>query len=105
MLKPRYCKTFEDYFKQIFLKTTERGKRGKGIRRRVQAESTIPGNWESFLRIDDNKTSGYQKTVISTKGRELVCIKPNKDTSKLLICNHEEAHIRMLLHAADLVND
>ena len=60
MLKPRFCKTFEDYSKQIFLpdidnyltvcsrvdvvwdgyrqdslKTTARGKRGKEIRRRV----------------------------------------------------------------------
>ena len=63
MLKPRFCKTFEDYSKQIFLphidnylkvcssvdvvwneyhqdslKTTTRGKRGKGFRRPVQAE-------------------------------------------------------------------
>ncbi|KAH3840167.1 hypothetical protein DPMN_113611 [Dreissena polymorpha] len=81
MLKPRFCKTFEDYAKNVFLlyidnqlktcstgdvvweeyrqdrlKASTRGKRGKGMRRRVQADSAIPGNWESFLRIDDNKT-------------------------------------------------
>ncbi|KAH3847816.1 hypothetical protein DPMN_090148 [Dreissena polymorpha] len=81
MLKPIFCKTFEDYAKDVFLpyidnqlKTCSRvdvvwdeyredsmkastcGKHGKGIRRRVQADSAIPGNWESFLCIDDNKT-------------------------------------------------
>ena len=35
--------------------TSTCGKRVKGIQRRVSAESTIPGNWDSFIRIDDNK--------------------------------------------------
>ncbi|KAH3874927.1 hypothetical protein DPMN_038184 [Dreissena polymorpha] len=74
MLKPNFCKTFEDYDKNVFLpyidyqlktcsrvdvvwdeyredslKASTRGKRGKGIRRRVHADSAIPGNWESFF--------------------------------------------------------
>ncbi|CAC5386257.1 unnamed protein product [Mytilus coruscus] len=74
-----------DEYRQDSLKASTRGKRGKGIRRRVQADSTIPGNWESFLRIDDNKTELFaylaeqlltltpsdQTTVVSTKGREV----------------------------------
>ncbi|KAH3845743.1 hypothetical protein DPMN_088029 [Dreissena polymorpha] len=81
MLKPKFCKTFEDYVKSVFLpyidnqlktcsrvdvvwdefcedslKASTRGKRGKVIRRRIQTESAILGNWESFLRIDDKKT-------------------------------------------------
>jgi len=38
------------------LKGTARAKRGKGVRRRVVAGASIPGNWASFLRVDDNKT-------------------------------------------------
>ncbi|CAG2223289.1 unnamed protein product [Mytilus edulis] len=130
ILKPRFCKTFEDYSKQVFLphinnylkscsridviwdeyrqdslKASTRGKRGKGIRRRVQADSTIPGNWESFLRIDDNKTELFaylaeqlltltpsvQTTVVSTKGSEVICNKPDKNKGNLSPCNHEEA--------------
>ncbi|CAC5382291.1 unnamed protein product [Mytilus coruscus] len=144
ILKPRFCKTFEDYSKQVFLphinnylkscsrldviwdeyrqdslKASTRGKRGKGIRRRVQADSTIPGNWESFLRIDDNKTELFaylaeqlltltpsdQTTVVSTKGREVVCNKPNKNNDDLSPCNHEEADTRILLHVADAVKN
>ena len=77
MLKPRFCKTFEDYSKQIFLphidnyqtvcsrvdvvwdgyrqdslKTTARGKRGKEIRRRVQADKTFLEIGNFFIRID-----------------------------------------------------
>ncbi|CAG2204044.1 unnamed protein product [Mytilus edulis] len=135
ILKPRFCKTFEDYSKQVFLphinnylkscsridviwdeyrqdslKASTRGKRGKGIRRRVQADSTIPGNWESFLRIDDNKTELFaylaeqlltltpsvQTTVVSTKGSEVVCNKPDKNNGNLSPCNHEEADTRIL---------
>ena len=108
-----------DEYRQDSLTTTAWDKRGKGIRRRVQAELTIPGNWKSFLRIEDNKTklfaypaeqvltltSCYHKIVISTISREIVCNKPNKETSKLSPNNHEGADTRMLLHAADLVND
>ncbi|VDI16024.1 Hypothetical predicted protein [Mytilus galloprovincialis] len=37
------------------LKASTRGKRGKGIRRRVQDETNVPGNWQEFLRLDENK--------------------------------------------------
>lgn len=38
------------------LKNTARAKRGKGVRRRVVAETAIPRNWHDFLRVDQNKT-------------------------------------------------
>ncbi|CAC5382302.1 unnamed protein product [Mytilus coruscus] len=74
-----------------------RGKHGQDIRRGVQADSTIPGNWESFRRIDDNKTELFaylaeqllkltpsdQTTLVSTQGREIVCNKPNKNNDGL----------------------
>ena len=99
--------------------TSTRGKRGKGIQRRVSAESTITGNWDSFIRIDDNKTELFaylaeqlmtltasdQQTVLSTMGREVVCNTPSLNTSELSPCDHEEADTRMVLHAADVVKN
>ena len=38
------------------LKAETRTRRGKGIRRRVEPSNAIPGNWQEFLRINDNKT-------------------------------------------------
>ncbi len=80
MLKPGAVKTFNEYYKQVFmpyvssqhsnstrldlvwdrylansLKGTARAKRGKGIRRRVNGSVVIPGNWQDFLRSDANK--------------------------------------------------
>lgn len=71
---------FEDYFRDIFklyiqiqlyfvrridiiwdeyfidsLKLLERIRRGKGIRRGVLLDFNVLGNWESFLRVDENK--------------------------------------------------
>ncbi|KAH3846609.1 hypothetical protein DPMN_088912 [Dreissena polymorpha] len=114
MMKPRFCKTFEDYAQIVKLKTCSR--RGQGIKRRVQADSAIPGNLESFLRIDDHKTELFiylaeqlstfkatdDKNVISTLRMEVVCNGPSKDTSQISPCNHEEADARIMLHVKDL---
>ncbi|VDI80019.1 Hypothetical predicted protein [Mytilus galloprovincialis] len=101
----------QDKYRQDSLKASNRGKRGKGIRRRVQADSTIPGNLESFLRIDDKTelfaylaeqlltlTPSVQTTVVSTKGSKVVCNKPDKNNGNLSLCNHEAADTRTLLH-------
>ena len=80
MLRPGTANTFSDYEKEVFspyikhqlhhvcrldivwdqyfpdsLKTETRAKRGKGVRRRVEPSSVIPGKWEEFLCIDANK--------------------------------------------------
>ncbi|CAG2251463.1 unnamed protein product [Mytilus edulis] len=80
MLKPVNVKSFNEYALKVFvpyiqnigknvqridivfdtyidnsLKASTRGKRGKGIRRRVQDETNVPGNWQEFLRLDENK--------------------------------------------------
>ena len=79
-LRPGFAKTFSDYATQVFLpyitsqlqhvnrldvvwgeyiadslKAETRTRRGKGTRRRVEPSNTIPGNWQEFLRINDNK--------------------------------------------------
>ena len=90
-------------------KTETRSKRGKGVRRRVEPCHAIPGNWQEFLRIDDNKTELFSylaicvsaldagKQVISTLHDDVLCSQP-RGTSGLAPCTHEEADSRMLLH-------
>lgn len=46
-----------DAYIENSLKSTARSKRGCGIRRRVDASSAIPGNWQSFLRVTRTKQS------------------------------------------------
>uniref|UniRef100_UPI00358FF46D uncharacterized protein n=1 Tax=Myxine glutinosa TaxID=7769 RepID=UPI00358FF46D len=85
MLRPVGTKTFQEYATLVFLpyikaqlrnvsrvdivwdmyiqgslKSTAREKRGKGIRRHVTAANTIPGNWQEFLRLDNNKTELFE---------------------------------------------
>ena len=84
MLKTGAANTFKEYSQLVFLpymktqlqmvqrldivwdeyipdslKRTARMIRGKGIRRRVQPDTKIPGNWEGFLRLDDNKSEFF----------------------------------------------
>jgi hypothetical protein len=96
------------------LKGTVRAKRGKGIRRRVVGSASIPGNWASFLRVDDNKTELFsflsgalhdafqfaEKQLIITDGDAVLSKPPLVDTTRLAPCNHEEADNRLMLHAA-----
>ncbi|KAJ8372691.1 hypothetical protein AAFF_G00280200 [Aldrovandia affinis] len=83
MLAPGNAKTFSEYASLVFLpyitsqlqhtsrvdivwdeyfpdslKAHTRKRRGKGTRRRVEPSSSIPGNWQAFLRIDENKVTG-----------------------------------------------
>ncbi len=141
MLPPRTAKTFQDYATDIFLpyitsqlqyvtrldivwdeyisdslKAGARSKRGKGVRRRVEPSSAVPGNWSAFLRIADNKSELFSylatvavsidtsKQVISTHHVNVIC-KNQQDTSSLAPCTHEEADTRMFLHLEDAVRD
>lgn len=81
MLSPLDCKTFQEYIDRRFvpyikqqlqnvtrldlvwdsyrpdsLKSCTRDKRGSGVRRRVLPDTNIPGNWQSFLGVNENKT-------------------------------------------------
>ena len=97
------------------LKATARSQRGKGVRRRVQPDTRLPGNWQAFLRINENKSElfGYlaeqyilvectpNQQVFSTKGQTVLCSSHREDISSLAPCNHEETDTRLLLHVAD----
>ena len=141
MLRPIDVKTFDDYAQKIFLpfvekqlriavrvdivwdeyiedslKSQTRSERGKGIRRRVNGANKLPGNWQSFLRIDENKTDLFsflaeyaitvntEKLVVSTHGKNVLCNRI-KDTDDLAPCSHEEADTRIFVHMADAVKE
>uniref|UniRef100_UPI00358E27B6 uncharacterized protein n=1 Tax=Myxine glutinosa TaxID=7769 RepID=UPI00358E27B6 len=89
-------------------------KERKGIRRRVTGSALLPGNWHSFLRVDENKEELFSflskqvtesidvpdKQLIATDGEQVIAVPPCADTAALAPCNHEEADTRMMLHAA-----
>ena len=131
MLRPGTAKTFQDYANDIFLpyitsqlqhvtrldislKADARSKRGKGVRRRVEQSSAVPGNWQAFLRIDENKTElfsllamraagiGTSKQVITTHHVDVLCTNQHNALS-LAPCTHEEADTCMFLHLEDAV--
>lgn len=141
MLQPGAAKTFLEYAQSVFspyilsqlrqverldivwdqyltdsLKTEARSKRGKGVRRRVEPSSVIPGNWQAFLRIDDNKTELFSflakcvtaldadKPILSTHHTAVLCNQP-RDNTGIAPCTHEEADTRILLHLADAVKE
>ena len=139
MLKPGTSRTFENYSKEVFLpyfkgqlrsvqridvvwdmyipnslKATTREKRGTGVRRRVKADTRIPGNWPEFLRNDNNKVELFNfladelmsigpeyGEVISTKGQNVLCNMSHEDLFNLSPCNQEEADTRLILHVSD----
>ena len=89
-------------------------KRGKGIRRRVEPRSAVPGNWQEFLRIDDSKTELFfflasnvaeietNKHLITTHGNGILSSN-QEDVSTLVPCTHEKADTRILQHLKDAV--
>jgi len=85
---------------------------GKGIRRRVEPSNAIPGNWQEFLRINDNKTELFSflatiaatiatdKQVIGICHTGVLCTQ-SRDVSGVAPYTHEEADARILLHLED----
>ena len=60
-----------DIYKDDSLKSTARGKRGKGVRRRVGGKAAVAGNCHTFLRVDSNKTELF--SFLSTILRQAFC--------------------------------
>ena len=106
-----------DVYKSSSLKSGTRTKRGSGLRRRVTLSTTIPGNWQSFLQVNENKTELFAllaeqialmhidgKEVHSTQDKRVLCSPIRADLSTMAPCSHEEADSRILLHVADATN-
>ena len=138
---PTKHKTFENYAKQMFipyiqnllhkdqckrvdivwdsykcssLKMSARAKRGKGTRRRVAPENSLPRNWENFPRENKNKEELFHylstalvqatdiaagKKIVSTRGDSVITNMAD-ECPQLSPCSQEEADSRMLLHVA-----
>jgi len=140
MLKPGTAKTFGEYAKEVFipfvlsqyksatrldlvwdrylpesLKSMTREKRGRGVRRRVGTSVAVPGQWQNFLRVDQNKTELFSflsneiiksvedqsKELVVTLETEVLTAPPRMNLESLAPCSQEEADGRMFLHAAD----
>ena len=103
-----------DKYIENSLKAITRSHRGTGVRRRVAPTNQLPRNWSCFLREDSNKRELFMfladcasslevhGQVITTYGQDVQCTSP-RETASLSPCTHEEADTRMLLHAADAV--
>ncbi|KAG7161427.1 hypothetical protein Hamer_G014071, partial [Homarus americanus] len=143
MLRPDSARTFQDYANDIFmssitfqlqhvarlgiiwdvylpdsLKGDTHRKTGKSVKRRIEAPSTVPRNWQEFLSLDDNKTElfpllartavGFEtdKQVITKHNKhnaDVLCSSSRVDVSGLDPCTHEEADTRILIHLEDAV--
>ena len=104
-----------DVYRKDSLKSATREKRGSGTRRKVFPSTRIPSNWQSFLRVDDNKTELFSlvaqqavtlpiedgKELYSTCGDRVLTSANRSDLRSLEACNHEEADTRLLVHVLD----
>ena len=135
--QPRTAQTFDDYAKYVIIPTLQsysrhyyrtdigfdiykpdslkamtRSKRGTEIRRKVVGSSRLPGSWNNFLRLDDNKTEFFEflathiemaeaaNRIVATKGENVVSnMAINMEV--LSPCTHKEADTRLFIHAKD----
>src|SRR6218665_1676936 len=136
LLTPKKAQTFLDYYTDIFkpyvsrvlknvtridivfdryslasLKADTRQSRGTGVHIRVTSSTTIPRNFNEFLRVDENKKQLFhflanQLTGDQYEGKTIVCTLEDQVISSgvhidLTIISpswHEEANGRLLLH-------
>ena len=99
----------------IALKSTNRQKRGKCVRRSVAPTIAIPQNWKDFLCVDKNKIelfiflahvtsfSTEEGKGASTHGSNVLSSLVVADLTNIVCCSHEEADIHLLLHVAHAV--
>ena len=102
-----------DVYHSSSLKPGTCNKRGLGLHRSVTLSTTIPGNWQSFLRVNENMTELFAmlalmhvngKEEYSTQDTRVPCSPIRKDLSTMAPCSHKEADSRILLHVADTLN-
>lgn len=86
-------------YHQDSLKTEARTKRGKGVQRRVEPASNIPGKCQEFL-LANAVSIQTDKEIFTTLDNKVICNKP-RDLSGLSPCSHKEAYILMMLHVQD----
>ena len=100
-----------DIYKDDSLKAETWETWGTGTRIHVMPSVHIPGNWQSFLRNNENKTELFaliattvadeqvdQKQIHSTYGDCVLSSDDNLDRSLIKPCTQEEADGRIVLH-------
>ena len=106
---------FDVYLKKS-LKDGVRKIRGDGEKKRVRLTTKIPKNFQSFLRVNENKTElnhliarnvaqmncPDDTLIVSTKGDHILSSQPIQSADMITPCDHEEADTRTLLHAAHM---
>ena len=83
----------------------------------MQLSTKIPGNWQGFLRVNENKMELFSllaekiqsitsegKQVVTTFGESALCSPVQTDMQALIPCTHEEADTRMFIHVADAIH-
>ena len=90
-----------DSYRADSLKASTREQRGKGVRRCVVDSAVIPGNWQSFLRVDSNKVELFSylstmlaesfqeegKELVVTDGEQVIGVPQQEDVNSLAPCN------------------
>jgi hypothetical protein len=122
MLQRRATRTFQEYadevfvpyrnFKESILCGTDtlmiaREARGKGKRRRVAAQTCLPGKWSLFFRNEKYKLSCsvfWLKNLQSTILRKILYQHKAKEYCRILLCpcNNKDADTRLFLHLSDV---
>jgi len=119
LCKARRVDVVWDRYDKTSLKGLAREKRGTAVRQQVNASAPVPRNWGDFLRNEENKTSLFAflaeqmcskpladgKQLVSSYDTGVITTVCEYDLALLQPCGHEEADTRILLHAADMVND
>ena len=84
--------------------------------RKVVGSSRLPGSWNNFLYVDDNKTELFEflathikmteaaNRIVATKG-ENVAIYMAINMEGLSPCTHKEADTRLFIHAKDAASE
>lgn len=107
-----------DIYKEDSLKALLRQERGSGMRQKVQAKVNLPKNWESFLRVNENKSEFFKflstettkefcdqnQLIICTIGENIISNK-TAELSMVSPCDHEEADSRIFVHLNDVISN
>ena len=103
-----------DCYRPDRLKYYTRHCRGDGDIIRVADNTSMPGNWTSFLRVDSNKTGLFKflsaavhlanvppDKILLTTNEEYVLSPSPVHLTHLQPCTQEEADYKMMLHVTD----
>ena len=101
-----------DVYRKKSIKSFPREERGAGTRIRVTSSTPVTRNWQSFLRVNENKEELFRLLTLKCVNNEkLSTIQVNfavdgevyknyksEGSLPLSPCNHEEADMRMFIH-------